>query len=93
MSNYTIPLFDDMEARVFIAAPHAWGANVSSHMFDADARIIADTSLTTYFDYCPAEIVYRELDRLLRDAQIPERDWADSLFDVLASVGLSCACE
>lgn len=86
MTTHTVALPHEREARVTIDEPHAYGSNVSSVIFDKSAQIIAQTPTTTYFDYCDAEIVYREI-----AAMFDEPDY-DAIFDAIESADLLCAC-
>ncbi len=60
----------------------AYGTNVHSRLWE-DARIVQETRETLYMDYCNAEIVALELEKLVPEANLAE---------MLETVDTECTC-
>lgn len=74
----------DITADVIIAdRSGAYGTNVHSRLWEG-AHIVQETRETLYMDYCPAEIVALELEKLVPPANLAE---------MIESAGLECTCD
>lgn len=85
MSTITATLPEsDVSADIIISdRPGPYGTNVHSRLWE-DAHIVQETRETLYLDYCPAEIVALELEKLVPEANLAE---------MIESAGLECTCE
>lgn len=74
----------DVTADIIIADRSTpYGINVHSRLWEG-AHIVQETRETLYMDYCTAEIVALELEKLVPEANFEE---------MLASVGMDCTCD
>lgn len=92
MTEYTIPLYDDMAAHIIIRPGTIQGTYASGILFDADASVLSETDSTLYMD-CHYGIVYDVLYALMTASGLPERDWMDGIAGSVDALGLECHCD